>query len=420
MADRDSSPPGGREPLLMLCHRIPYPPDKGDKIRSYHLLRYLADFYDVYLATFIDDPEDWRHRPEVEALCREVLVLARPRVPAPGPLWRCLARGEPLTLPLYHSAAMARWVADTVARVGICRALVFSSAMGQYLQAPGLSRLRRVVDFVDVDSDKWRQYAASKGWPRSWLYRREAGALRRYELELHAGSAASLFVSAPEAAVFRDQGPEDPGRVDFFNNGVDSDYFDPALPQESPYPEGARALVFTGAMDYWPNVDAVCWFARHCFPALRERWPDLLFYVVGSRPARAVRALEEQPGVRVTGRVADVRPYLRHCLAAVAPLRVARGIQNKVLEALAMSRPVLVSAAGLEGIPARGGGEVLLAEEPAHFERALEGLLEGRWPGLGEAGRALVLREFSWEHNLPVVRDYLSPGEIPAGVQYAL
>jgi sugar transferase (PEP-CTERM/EpsH1 system associated) len=396
------------EDLLLLIHRIPYPPNKGDKIRSYNLLKHLARHYRVHLATFVDDADDWQHVPHVQALCASSHFAGMKPLQARVKSLAALLKNRSLSLEYYRDAGMARWVRDTVAAKKIERVLVFSSAMAQY--ADPYRGARRVVDFCDVDSDKWRQYADKKSFPMSWLYRYEANQLLRYERQVARDYDASLFVSAPEADLFRRLAPESTAKIGHFNNGVDTDYFSPEQAYASPYAAGERALVFTGAMDYWPNVDAVQWFAAEVFPALRERFPDLRFYIVGSRPAPAVEALAQQAGVVVTGTVPDVRPYIAHAAVAVAPLRIARGIQNKVLEAMAMARAVVVSPQALEGIDAEPGSELLLAEDAAAFIKTVGTLLAGQdsaAEALGQAARAKVQRRYSWSSNLACIGESL-------------
>ncbi|MFV0476223.1 MAG: TIGR03087 family PEP-CTERM/XrtA system glycosyltransferase [Parahaliea sp.] len=396
-----------RQSLLLLCHRIPYPPNKGDKIRSYHLLRYLVQRYDVYLAAFVDDPDDWQYESLLRDMCADVQLLTKPRIPPLSALLRAVSGIEPLTLSLYRHRLMTNWVRHKVVDENISQAVVFSSAMGQYVLGAEFETLHRVIDFVDVDSQKWSQYALRKPWPLSWIYRREGRLLAKFELKLHACSAVSLFVSAAEAEVFCSLSPAPTSLLSHYSNGVDSDYFDSALTLPNPYSDTEQALVFTGAMDYWPNVDAVCWFAKEHLPALRKFNSNLVFYIVGNRPTQDVRDLANLPGVKVTGRVDDVRPYLQHCLAAVAPMRVARGIQNKVLEAMSMARPVLVSAAGLEGINAVDQVEVLLTEDSDTTVSMVKALLAGQWSMMGQAARARVLSDFNWDKNLQRVDDYL-------------
>ena len=391
--------------LLLLIHRIPYPPNKGDKIRSWHLLKHLAGQYRVHLATFVDDPDDWQHVPHVEAQCASSHFAAlhplRARVRSLG----ALAANRSLSLDYYRNAGLQRWVDDTMAAHKIERVLVFSSAMAQY--AEKYPQARRVVDFCDVDSDKWRQYADQKSWPMSWLYRHEARQLLAYERQVARDCNASLFVSQPEADLFRKLAPESDAKIGFFNNGVDTDYFSPEPAHVSPYQAGERVLVFTGAMDYWPNVDAVQWFASDVFPQLRAAFPGLRFYIVGARPSPAVEALGKLDGVTVTGTVPDVRPYIAHAKVAVAPLRIARGIQNKVLEAMAMATPVVVSPQALEGIDAEPGTELVLADGAAAFVEAVSNLLSRQADAMGRAARAKVERQYSWPSNLACIGERL-------------
>ena len=380
--------------LLLLIHRIPYPPNKGDKIRSYHLLKHLARDYRVHLATFVDDPDDWQHVPTVEALCASSHFAAlnplRARVRSLG----ALVKNRSLSLDYYQDAGMQRWVDQTVAAHGIKRVMVFSSPMAQY--ADKLGDARRVIDFCDVDSDKWRQYAEKKSPPMSWLYRHEARQLLRYERKIASQYDASLFVSAPEADLFRQLAPESVARIGHFSNGVDTEYFSPEHPFASPYAGNERALVFTGAMDYWPNVDAVQWFCDEVFPALRAQDPALAFYIVGSRPNAQVQALGALPGVTVTGTVPDVRPYIRHASVAVAPLRIARGIQNKVLEAMAMARPVLATPEAFEGVRAQPGRDLLVESTADGMAARIAEVLAGGHGGIGAAAREAVRAGHDW------------------------
>ena len=391
--------------LLLLVHRIPFPPNKGDKIRSYHLLKHLAQHYKVHLGTFVDDPDDWQHQGTVEALCASShfgkLNPLLARVRSLG----ALLGNRSLSLDYYRDSAMQAWVERTVREHGITRILVFSSAMAQYAEA--YPNARRVVDFVDVDSDKWRQYAEKKSFPMNALYRHEAKQLLAYERKVARECDASLFVSAPEADLFRKLAPESTERIGFFNNGVDTDYFSPERHYDSPYGATERTVVFTGAMDYWPNIDAVQWFAADVFPQLLATNPDARFYIVGARPSPAVLALGQQPGVVVTGTVPDVRPYIAHADVAVAPLRVARGIQNKVLEAMAMGRPVIVSGQALEGIDAVAGVDLLLADDAPAFLAAVQAQLNNPNSAVGAAARANVQRQYSWPSKLARIEEML-------------
>jgi len=363
------------ENLLLLVHRIPFPPNKGDKIRSYHLLRHLAARYRVHLGTFVDDPDDWQYVEQVRALCAS----------------SHFAKLDP-------KLALKAWVDQVMREQKIGRVVVFSSTMAQY--AEPYAQARRVIDYCDVDSDKWRQYAEQKRWPMSWLYAREARALLAYERQVARNCDAALFATEPEAQLFKSLAPESEAKIGHFNNGVDTDYFSPARSYATPFAIGERALVFTGAMDYWPNVDAVEWFAAEVFPKLAARFADLRFYIVGARPTPAVQALGKLPGVIVTGTVPDVRPYLAHAAVSVAPLRVARGVQNKVLEAMAMALPVVVSPQALEGIDAAPGAEVVLADGAEAFAQAVTRVLGEDDLALRARARERVERLYSWPSNL--------------------
>lgn len=400
-----------KPPLLYLCHRMPYPPNKGDKIRSWHLLKFLAQRYSVYLGTFVDDPEDWVHAPKVRQLCAGAFFAPLSPKAARVRSLTALLTDEALSLPYYANKGLMHWAAKVSDAVQIKRRVVFSSVMGQFLP-PAPQGARTLVDFVDVDSDKWRQYAALRRGPAAWIYARESRLLEQHESALAHDSDAALFVSAAEAEFFRARvaGPE--VRCGYFSNGVDAQYFDPAAIFENPcspanHSEGEPELVFTGAMDYWPNVDAVHWFAREVLPLLRREMPTLRFTIVGGKPAPAVRELAALPGVTVTGRVVDVRPFIARALAVVAPMRVARGVQNKVLEAMAMAKPVLVSSMGLEGIDAVHGDTVLVANDADEYLRSLRHLEDGAGENIGQRARALVATNYAWNSCLSVVEQHL-------------
>ncbi len=395
------------EHLLYLVHRIPYPPNKGDKIRSYHLLKHLAEHYHVHLGTFIDDANDWQYVDKVKQLCADTCFAElKPRLARVRSLGALFA-DRSLSVDYYRHAGLRAWAKRMTVQHDIRRVLVFSSPMAQY--AMDLRDARRVIDFVDIDSDKWRQYAEKKHWPMSWLYAHEARQLLRYEQHVAQAFDASLFVSQPEADLFKRLAPAVQHKVGFFSNGVDTDYFAPRPELENPYTDDAAVMVFTGAMDYWPNVDAVQWFARDIFPAIRQAHPAARFYIVGSRPSAEVQALAALPGVHVTGTVPDVRPYLAHARLAVAPLRIARGIQNKVLEAMAMAKQVIVSPQALEGIAATPGRDIALATEASQFATTAIELLQHPDHKMGPRARECVIARYGWTSNLSRVDALLDP-----------
>ena len=392
-------------------HRIPYPPNKGDKVRSFNILRQLARTRRVFLGTFVDHPDDRQHVARLGEWCEDVCAVELdPRFSRIKSL-RGLLTGEALSLPYYRSARLAQWVRTTVAQHGITQAVAFSGPMAQYLDAPGLQR--RIVDFCDVDSAKWTQYAADRPWPMSWLYRREGEHLLAFERKAAMDSDASLFVTEAEAALFIRSAPEARERTQVMQNGVDADFFSPANGGESPYPAGDPVIVFSGAMDYWPNIDAVTWFATELLPQIRRDVPDARFWIVGMNPAPAVQALTGE-GITVTGTVPDVRPYIAHADVVVAPLRIARGIQNKVLEAMAMARPVVVSAEAAVGLSARKGEDCEIAQNGEEAVRMVTRLLQDPDVGcaMGAAARRCVVENYSWQAHLARL-DVLAKDALP-------
>lgn len=379
---------------------MPYPPNKGDKVRSYHLLRHLLKSHRVFLGTFMDDPEDEQYLPVLRDLCPDLHVeRLQPRVAKLRSLG-ALAKGDALTLAYYHRSSLENWVQDVAAQNDLQATVVFSSAMAPYAQAlaPDVPML---VDFVDVDSFKWTQYADQHRWPMSWLYRREGRTLLAYERAVASQARRSFFVTDNEVDLFRRLAPECAPTVQVMSNGVDADFFSFDADRPNPYAAGELPIVFTGAMDYWPNIDAVSWFTSDVLPRLMVQWPRVHFYIVGRNPPSQVMALAGR-NVTVTGTVLDVRPYLQHASVVVAPLRVARGIQNKILEAMAMERPVVTTPGCAEAIGADATQGVLRAETPADFEQAIQPLLDtpSECAVLGKVARQHVLQHYSWDAHM--------------------
>ena len=400
--------------ILLLVHRLPYPPNKGDKVRSYHLLKHLAQNNRVFLGTFIDDPADEAYLYKVRGYCAEVHAG---RI-SPG--WQkvvsllALFSGKAMSLRYYQDEGLQAWVKRVVATNHIDAVVVFSSAMGQYVSEELQGNL--LVDFVDVDSAKWTQYGANHAWPLSWLYRREGQKLLAYERALAARARRCFLVTENEVQLFRQLAPECIDRMEPMSNGVDSDFFSPNDSLKNPFAQDAvldeakLSVVFTGAMDYWPNVDAVTWFVSDILPPLRERFSTICFYIVGRSPTAAVLALASGDVV-VTGTVDDVRPYLQHATVVVAPLRLARGIQNKILEAMAMARPVVASLSCVEAIHAEPEVELVSADSAEDFVKQISLILRSEQSAdrIGIAGRSRVVRDYSWAAHLSKIDYYLDP-----------
>ncbi|MGH6994364.1 MAG: TIGR03087 family PEP-CTERM/XrtA system glycosyltransferase [Stellaceae bacterium] len=391
--------------LLFLAHRLPYPPDKGDKIRSWPILRHLAATHRVHLGAFYDDPRDAAHIPVLQQICASVCAL--PLRPWQGRVrsLAALGTGEAMSVRYFRDRQLMAWIDDTVAKFAPRAAFVYCSAMAPYVT--GLAFGRRVIDMVDLDSEKWRGYVASGGMLAP-LYRREARRLLALERRAASEFDATLFVSAGEAELLERHAPEAAGRVHVMPNGIDLDRFNPDRAYPNPFPRGRRAVVFTGAMDYRPNVDAACWFGTEVVPRLRRRWSNTDFWIVGANPVRAVRQLCGDANIRVTGRVADVRPYLAHADLAVAPLRLARGIQNKVLEAMAMAKPLVASPAALAAFGFARNDEVLAASTPAEFVDMITVALSAKGRAIGLRGRARIAAEYRWDTKLPLLDKLLA------------
>ena len=404
------------EGLLFLAHRVPYPPTKGDKIRSFNMLNHLSRHFRVYLGAFVDDPADWSHEARLRELCHDVCLLRL--TPRWRRLWslRALLDGRPLSVAYFEDGKMRRWVCDLLRRDAVSRVLFFSSPMAQYALGPaldGAADRRTIMDFVDVDSDKWRMYGERHRGVLGWLYRREAAQLLEFDTWVANAVDASVFVSRAEADMFRGLAPQVVRPILAVENGVDTDYFSPQRAYANPFPDEDAALVFTGAMDYWANVDAVSWFVRAVFPRIRRQVPKARFFIVGARPTAEVRRLSAVDGVHVTGTVRDIRGYLHHAAIAVAPMRVARGVQNKVLEALAMARPIVMTVAAIHGIDAPGELSTLVADDEDHFARRAVELLVDRAAAerIGRIGRDFVESRYRWSEKMTAFSQLLGEGE---------
>jgi sugar transferase (PEP-CTERM/EpsH1 system associated) len=381
--------------ILYLCHRIPYPPDKGDKIRAFHQVQSLSARHQIDLFTLADDAADMAHQSTLALYCRRLTVkrldprLARLRsVPY-------LFTRSPLTVPYFHSAELQRTVHKALATNSYDRIFVYCSAMAQYID--GVTGIPIVTDFVDVDSNKWKQYATFAPFPFSSVYKREARALRNYERRVSEHSSCVVVTTEREARLVREISAS--AHVEVIPNGVDTQHFRP--PDRSAVP-AASAIGFTGDMSYFPNEEAVTWFARTVLPLIRKALPQVQFLIVGRNPSHKVQKLGEIPGVEVTGFVPDVRPYLARIQVSVAPFAIAAGIQNKILEAMAYGLPVVGTARAVQGLSEKAGAAVEVANGAEEMAGKIVRLLLD--PELarnrGLEGRRQVTEEYSWERSL--------------------
>lgn len=397
--------------ILLLTQRLPFPPNKGEKIRQYRVLMHLRKHHRVHLGCLVDDPNDRLYIDELRSLCTDSFVGLMDGPFAKLGYLKGLALGQPLSFAYFWRRDLALWVDRVLNDVRPQAAVICSSNMAPYVLGHDYRPPRLVIDYTDVDSDKFREYAATMRGPKRWVYDREARLVLAQDRAAAKMADYGTFVTDPETALFQKLAPESAAKMRAIGNGVDAEYFSPSREYPAPFDTSKPHIIFTGTMDYWPNVDAIIWFSDAIFPLIRNRLPDTEFVIVGANPAAEVTRLGSRPGITVTGRVADVRPYIAHGRVSVAPIRIARGIQNKVLEAMAMARPVVTASPAFEGIKAAPGRELILADDPESFASAVCRVISGEIDGrtIGQAARDCVLAHYSWDAQMTKFDPLLAP-----------
>ena len=387
--------------ILFLAHRVPFPPDRGDRIRAFHALRYLAERAEVDLACTADEPTGGEQLSQLQAICRRVAIapLGRMRMPS---IARSLLTGRSASEGAFSSNSLRRTLQKWNRDETYDAVFVHCSSMTPYLDQIDISRDRVVVDLVDVDSRKWSEYAAESRGPRRMLYALEARRVHDLERRAAARSARLLLTTSLEARLAAEACPG--ATVSVLANGVDLDYFgavpDSALSRTAP--NDAPTFVFTGVLDYLPNVRGICDFAAAIWPEVRREFPAARFRIVGRKPVAAVRDLANRPGIELHADVPDVRPHLAQATVVVAPLRIARGVQNKVLEGMAARRAVVATPQAAAGIDAVAGEHLLVADSPAEWTAALSLLSRSvsTRSTIAAAGRRFVERNHVWHDQL--------------------
>ncbi len=390
--------------ILFLSHRIPFPPDRGDKIRSHHILKRLARIAPVHVATFVDDDADLAEEAELASLAASYRLVRRTRPLAVAGI-RALLAHQPVSLNAFYDAQIADYVAEILEIRSISTIYVFSIQMGQYIPASFTGRV--VVDFVDADSAKFDAYAQTSRWPINWIYEREGIMLRDEEARLAARADVSTLVSQAEAQLFASRLTEEErerANIRALANGIDSEFFHPRMVEaeprmlEFPYPR----LIFTGQMDYKPNVAAAVRVADRILPQIREVMPETTFHVVGRNPAPELLARDGIGGCHVWGRVDDIRCWLKGANLAIVPLEIARGVQNKVLEAMAMALPVVLSPGAATGIGAVDGKHFSIGDSDEELANASIALLSSLKlaQSRGLSARRFVCEHATWQEAL--------------------
>jgi len=387
--------------VLYLTHRVPYAPNRGDRIRSYHTLRHFRDQgIAVHVIAFAHDADEAAHAAELEDVVTSYDVL---RLPQARNLCRAgLALGgpRPLTHVLLDSPQMAAAIARCRSSFRPDRVLAFCSGMARFAMAPALSDLPFVLDMVDVDSLKWEALADETGWPRNWIYRREARVLRRFEIDATRAARATLVVSEREREALRhfDAGLD----AVVVPVGVDVDGY-----RNTGEPSARAEVVFTGVFSYAPNEHAAIWLVEEVWPLVLARRPDAHLTLVGANPTERLRRVASRHQVEVTGTVADVRPYLWRAAVAVAPLLTARGVQNKVLEAVAAGLPVVVTPTVHEGLPPEVRPACREADTAAAFAGTVTDLLEASPVARRDLAWRADVDALAWHARLQPLRGIL-------------
>lgn len=390
--------------ILYLAHRIPYPPNKGDKIRSFNEVKVLARHFTVDLVCLADQPGDIVHAPELEKICGRVKILPVQGLAAKIRGLAALMAGGTISVGYFYRDTVQQVVDSWLDEDSYQAIFCFSSTMAEYIfRSKTLATLpqkpRLIMDYCDLDSDKWVQYSKEDLF-LGWLYRMEGARLSRYEKRINHAFDASVFVSNEEADLFR-RSHSDATNIFIAGNGVDHDFFSPEIPVEPRGRKAAVNLIFTGAMDYHANVDGVSWFCNDILPQVRQHLPETHFMVVGSNPVSKVRRLTSDE-VTITGFVEDVRPYYKSADIAVIPLRLARGVQNKLLEAMSMGKAVVTTSKAADPLNLIDGVHVLIADSPEEFAAAIRFLAErpDRRRELGDQAQKYIRERFDWGCNL--------------------
>ena len=379
--------------ILYLCHRFPYPPKRGGKIRPFNMIRHLHASHEVTVASMARSHAEADEGRGLAQHCAHVeMAVVRAPVQAARMIARLPTRA-PSSIGYFHSRALAGKIRDLLATRTFDLIFVHCSSVAHYVA--NTRGIPKILDFGDMDSQKWLEYMHYKPFPLRLGYLLEGRKMAAEEKRL---ARRFDFCTATTRAEWETLHAYRTGTPsDWFPNGVDTDYFAPA---DDAY--DANLISFVGRMDYYPNQQCMVDFCANTWPSLRKRRPELRLAIVGADPSPAVRKLGELPGVAVTGSVPDVRPYLTRSALTIAPLNIARGTQNKILEAMALGIPVVASDVAAGGVDALPGEHLLTARTPAEYEAAIVRVVNdaGERARLSRAGRERMKSHHAWARSM--------------------
>jgi sugar transferase (PEP-CTERM/EpsH1 system associated) len=379
--------------ILCVTHRFPFPPNRGGKIRPFHIIRHLSRNHEVVVASLGRSKAEVAEAGGIKDYCSRFLVEHVTPVSAAARMLGRLPTPAPSSMGYFYSPALARRIRQETREARFDLILVHCSSVAQYVE--NVSGVRKMLDFGDMDSQKWLEYSRARRFPLSIGYAIEGWKMRRAEARLARKFDLCTCTTRAELRILQALGTGT--ELDWFPNGVNTEYFAPGSEPKDP-----ELLSFVGRMDYYPNQDAVFRFCGETLPVIRKARPQVKLTIIGANPSRRVRRLESIPGVTVTGSVPDVRPHVRRSSVAVVPLKIARGTQNKVLETLAMGIPTVVSEAAAGGVDAIPGEHFLTASTSQEFAAAVLKLLEDPLLQLklSEAGRRRMMSHHSWDASM--------------------
>lgn len=388
--------------ILFVCHRMPCPPSDGARVRAFHIIRHLARSHQVTVAAPTRSADEQKAAEQLKQYCSAVITGPITEAAALARMVKNLASATPSSMGFFHSPQLAAKIKQALSARPFDMVFVYCSSVAHYVN--DVQGAVKVIDFVDMDSQKWLVYAKARRFPLSCGYWLEGTKLQRAEAAITRDFDLAMCVTPGELATLRSLGAG--SATGWFPNGVDLDYFAPASEPYDP-----NALCFVGRMDYFPNQQAVIDFCDHVLPKVRKARPEARFTIIGAEPPRSVRELARRPGVTVTGTVPDVRAFVRRSAVSVAPLKIARGVQNKILEAMAMGVPVVASPQTARGVDAVPGQHLMVAADADAMAAAVTRLLsdKGERARLARAGREHVVQTYSWEEAMRQMDTLLVP-----------